>query len=73
MRTMLKRINELSKLEKNQGLSEMEKAEQAGLRREYLHQFRGTINSVLLNVTIVDPNGDDVTPEKLKREQGRLD
>ena len=73
MLAILKRINELSKLQKGQGLSEMEKAEQADLRQAYLHQFRGTINSVLLNVTIIDPNGDDVTPEKLKREQGRLD
>ncbi|MBM7569170.1 DUF896 domain-containing protein [Paenibacillus sacheonensis] len=73
MRTLLKRINELSNMEKNHGLSEMEKTEQADLRREYLQQFRGSINSVLLNVTIYDPNGDDVTPEKLKREQARLD
>lgn len=46
----------------------MEKAEQAGLRQQFLQQFRGSVNSVLMNVTIYDPNGVDVTPEKLKRE-----
>lgn len=31
----------------------------------------GSMEELLLNTTIVDPKGDDVTPEKLKRAQAR--
>lgn len=65
----LTRINELSRKAKEAELTEMEKAEQIRLRQEYLQVFRGSINDILLNVTIYDPNGDDVTPDKLKQEQ----
>ncbi|WP_458124905.1 DUF896 domain-containing protein [Paenibacillus sp. Z3-2] len=65
----LTRINELSRKAKEGGLTEMEQAEQIRLRQEYLQTFRGSINDILLNVTIYDPNGDDVTPDKLRQEQ----
>lgn len=65
----LTRINELSRKAKEGGLTEMEKEEQARLRQEYLQTFRGSVNDILLNATIYDPNGDDVTPDKLKQEQ----
>ncbi|RAI86862.1 uncharacterized protein YnzC (UPF0291/DUF896 family) [Paenibacillus pabuli] len=67
----LTRINELSRKAKAAGLTEMEKAEQIRLRQEYLQTFRGSINDILLNVTIYDPNGDDVTPDRLKQEQAQ--
>ncbi|MCZ8513741.1 DUF896 domain-containing protein [Paenibacillus filicis] len=73
MLPILKRINELSRKSKRDGLSEAEVAEQARLRKEYLQTFRGSIRSTLLSVTIVDPNGNDVTPDKLKNEQNRGD
>lgn len=65
----LTRINELSRKAKEGRLTEMEKEEQARLRKEYLQTFRGSVNDILLNATIYDPNGDDVTPDKLKQEQ----
>ncbi|MEK3923500.1 DUF896 domain-containing protein [Paenibacillus amylolyticus] len=65
----LTRINELSRKAKEGGLTEMEKEEQVRLRQEYLQTFRGSVNDILLNATIYDPNGDDVTPDKLKQEQ----
>lgn len=65
----LTRINELSRKAKEGGLTEMEKDEQVRLRQEYLQTFRGSVNDILLNATIYDPNGDDVTPDKLKQEQ----
>ncbi|WP_430700962.1 DUF896 domain-containing protein [Paenibacillus tundrae] len=65
----LDRINELSRKAKEEGLNEMEQAERARLRQEYLQTFRGSINDILLNTTIYDPNGDDVTPDRLKQEQ----
>ncbi|SDM26140.1 Uncharacterized protein YnzC, UPF0291/DUF896 family [Paenibacillus sp. OK060] len=67
----LTRINELSRKANAAGLTEMEKAEQIRLRQEYLQTFRGSINDILLNVTIYDPNGDNVTPDKLKQEQAQ--
>lgn len=69
---MLDRINELSRQAKENGLTEMEKMEQARLRREYLQVFRGSVNDILLNATIYDPNGDDVTPDKLKARQEEI-
>jgi len=69
---ILERINELSRKAKEEGLTEAEKAEQLTLRKEYLRVFRGSVNDILLNSTIVDPLGDDVTPEKLKAKQNEL-
>lgn len=72
MITILERINQLAKKAKEVGLTEIEKMEQTDLRKEYLQIFRGSVQSILLNATIYDPNGDDVTPEKLRKEQARV-
>ncbi|URJ49323.1 DUF896 domain-containing protein [Paenibacillus polymyxa] len=72
MITILERINQLAKKAKEVGLTEIEKMEQTVLRKEYLQIFRGSVQSILLNATIYDPNGDDVTPEKLRKEQARI-
>ncbi|MCP3810407.1 MULTISPECIES: DUF896 domain-containing protein [Paenibacillus] len=72
MLTILERINQLAKKAKEVGLTEIEKMEQTDLRKEYLQIFRGSVQSILLNATIYDPNGDDVTPEKLRKEQARV-
>lgn len=72
MLTILNKINLLSRKEKEIGLTEIEKTEQANLRKEYLQIFRGSIDSLLLNSTIIDPNGDNVTPERLKIEQAKI-
>ncbi|AHC17882.1 MULTISPECIES: DUF896 domain-containing protein [Paenibacillus] len=72
MITILERINQLAKKTKEVGLTEIEKTEQTDLRKEYLQIFRGSVQSLLLNATIYDPNGDDVTPEKLKKEQAQI-
>ncbi len=69
---ILERINELSKMEKENGLTEEQRQEQARLRKEYLGIFRGSVNDLLLNSTIVDPLGDDVTPEKLRAKQNEI-
>lgn len=65
----LLRINELAKKSKTEGLSEAEVREQAELRQEYLKSFRSSFDKTLHSVKIVDPNGNDVTPEKLKKSQ----
>jgi uncharacterized protein YnzC (UPF0291/DUF896 family) len=70
--TILNRINELSRKEKEAGLTDTEKMEQSNLRKEYLRIFRGSVDSLLLNSTIIDPNGNDVTPEKLKQAHAKI-
>lgn len=69
MEKLIKRINELANKSKVQGLTEEEKAEQQDLRQEYLRIFRGNMKNTLLNTKVVDKEGTDVTPEKLKSEQ----
>lgn len=65
----LDRLNELARKHQKTGLNEAEKTERAVLRKAYLRQFRGQICGVLATVTVVDEQGQDVTPEKLRRAQ----
>lgn len=67
----LARINELARKAKNNQLSEEEAKEQTLLRKEYLETFRSSMLNTLKGVTIVDPNGTDVTPEKLKQYKNK--
>lgn len=69
MKDLIKKINELAHKSKTIGLTELEKEEQQKLRQEYLNIFRGNMKNTLLNVKVVDEDGNDVTPEKLKLEQ----
>ncbi|MBB5323566.1 uncharacterized protein YnzC (UPF0291/DUF896 family) [Anoxybacillus tepidamans] len=63
------RINELAKKAKTSGLTAEERIEQQQLRTEYLQAFRQAMTDTLHSVTIIDPNGNDVTPKKLKERQ----
>ncbi|CAM3725825.1 DUF896 domain-containing protein [Mesobacillus thioparans] len=63
------RINELARKAKTSKLTEEEAKEQTKLRAEYLQSFRSSMLNTLKGVTIVDPEGNDVTPEKLKEEK----
>lgn len=65
----LARINELAKKAKESGLTEIEAKEQSKLRGEYLQTFRSSMLDTLKSVTVIDPKGNDVTPEKLKKLQ----
>ncbi|MDO4680029.1 MAG: DUF896 domain-containing protein [Aerococcus sp.] len=67
MDELLPRINELAAKQKDGTLTPEEKQEQKRLREEYLKQFRGNFESILLNTKVVDPNGKDITPKKLKQ------
>ena len=60
------RINELSKKKKAGTLTEAEAKEQTQLRKEYLDTFRNSMRETIENVKIVDQEGNDVTPEKVK-------
>ena len=63
----LNRINVLSKKSKSTGLSIEEAKEQTQLRKEYLETFRSSMRDTIENVKVIDPEGTDVTPEKIKR------
>ena len=70
MDKLLQRINELARKSKTEiGLTAEEKAEQKDLRQQYIQNFRCTFNEILLNSTVYDPEGTDVTPEKLNKVQ----
>lgn len=62
----LTRINELANKSKTIGLSTEEAKEQTKLRKEYLETFRLSMRDTIENVKVLDPEGNDVTPEKVK-------
>ena len=63
------RINELSKKKKTVGLTGEEKVEQAKLREEYIEGFRRSVRHDVEGIKLVDDEGNDVTPEKLRQVQ----
>lgn len=65
----LARINELANKKKTSGLSAEEEKEQVILRQEYLQAFRSGMRHHIEGMKVVDPEGNDVTPEKLKQIQ----
>ena len=65
MEELIKRINELSRKSKAEGLSEEEKAEQTILRNEYRAKIVGNLSSQLNGIKIKHPDGT-VTEKKKK-------
>ena len=63
------RINELAKKKKTEGLTPEEKVEQAKLREEYIEGYRRAVRHHIEGIKIVDEEGNDVTPEKLRQVQ----
>ena len=65
----IERINELARKKKTVGLTQVEQDEQLLLRQEYLEAFRGGMRNHIEGLKVVDEDGNDVTPEKLKQIQ----
>ena len=63
---LIVRINELAKKKKDGTISE---AEQKELRQKYLKAFRSGFKQQLMGVKVVDEEGNDITPQKLKDEK----
>lgn len=63
------RINELARKKKTVGLTESEKVEQAELRQEYIEGYKRSLRHHLAGIKLVDEEGNDVTPEKLRQIQ----
>ncbi|KAB8138820.1 DUF896 domain-containing protein [Gracilibacillus oryzae] len=61
------RINELANKAKKEELTQEEKQEQQTLRQEYLNNVRKSFKNHMKGMTVIDPNGNDVTPDKLKQ------
>ena len=53
----IKRINELYHKQKESGLTDEEKAEQAALRKKYIESIRKNMRGSLDNVSLVNPDG----------------
>ncbi len=53
----IRRINELYRKSKAEGLDEAEKAEQAALRREYILSIRASLKGQLDNIDIQEKDG----------------
>ena len=70
MDELIKRINELSKKSKAEGLTDEEKEEQAQLRQRYIQSFRQGLMNTLENVYIMDENGNKKKVERknIKRD-----
>ncbi|MFD1037894.1 DUF896 domain-containing protein [Virgibacillus byunsanensis] len=67
----LQRINILAKKAKNSGLTSKEKEEQQELRQEYLKNVRKSFKNQFKTMTVMDPEGNDVTPKKVRDMQER--
>ncbi|MBQ5598112.1 MAG: DUF896 domain-containing protein [Clostridia bacterium] len=62
----IKRINELAKKQREVGLTEEEKAEQAVLRRAYIDSFKASLEGQLNSITVVEKDGSKHKLEKKK-------
>lgn len=67
MEELIKRINELAKKSKEEGLNDEEKAEQAELRKQYIAKFRQGMENTLSNVYIMDEKGNKKKVERKKK------
>ncbi|OFI46596.1 DUF896 family protein [Floricoccus penangensis] len=65
----INRINELARKKKAEGLTPEELEEQAELRKAYIEGVKGSLRSQIEGVKVVDEEGNDVTPDKLKKVQ----
>ncbi len=54
----IKRINELARKAKAEGMTEQERAEQAQLRRLFIESVRANVRAQLDNIDLVDEDGN---------------
>lgn len=69
----IERINELAKKKKEVGLTQEEAKEQTALRKAYLESFIKGFKQQIENTKVIDPEGNDETPEKIKEIQQKRD
>lgn len=71
MKVDLNRINALAKKKKETGLTEVETKEQAELRQAYLAEIKGQVLNTVSGLKIMDEQGNDVTPKKIKDQRNK--
>ncbi|MDO5028885.1 MAG: DUF896 domain-containing protein [Bacillota bacterium] len=69
MDDILPRINDLARIAKERKLTAAETLEREALRKEYIFRFRAGFKKTIRNVKVVDENGEDITPKKLKDQK----
>ena len=62
----LDRINELARKQREIGLTNAEMVEQTVLQQDYLREIRGQVLNTVSGITVLDPLGNDVTPDKVR-------
>lgn len=67
----IKRINELYHKQKEIGLSDKEKAEQAALRKQYIESIRRNMRGSLDNVSIINPDGSVTNLSDVRKKHKR--
>lgn len=65
----LNRINELAEKQRKEGLTNAELVEQQVLREDYLREIRGQVLNTFSTLTVLDSEGNDVTPDKIRTEK----
>ncbi|ATZ18030.1 DUF896 domain-containing protein [Mesoplasma melaleucae] len=68
MPEVIDEINRLAKIKKERALTEEENAYREELKILYLKYFRAGFEQQLQNTKVIDPEGNDVTPKKLKKQ-----
>lgn len=63
------RINELARKAETAGLTGAELAERAVLCQAYIGKVCGRLTDMLSALTVIDTEGNDVTPAKLREAQ----
>ncbi|EMF47231.1 hypothetical protein B481_0794 [Planococcus halocryophilus Or1] len=63
---ILPRINQLAHKARQEGLTNAETVERQVLREDYLRAIRGQVESTVTSMKVIDPLGDDVTPDKVR-------
>lgn len=66
---LIARINELAAKRKTEGLTPEEEKERKELHQAYLKNFRSGIKTQIEGMKVVDKEGNDITPDKLKNIQ----
>ncbi len=69
----INRINELAKKSKELGLTDDEKIEQNNLRNEYVKKYKESLRAQLHSLKVIDSQGNDITPHKIKEAKKNKD
>lgn len=65
----LDRLNELAKKKRDHKINKDELEELTKLRKEFLTNFRNSFKKQIEQTKVIDPEGNDVTPDKIREIQ----